>query len=474
MILPIFNWLQRAIRGEIPQSQRLVLICAAVLFAFITAYLNVKFPVARLSALGVVYVVAIEGLGGLGWGIFGSVLLALMFTLTEFGADPIGQRPFLISTILARLVIFLVVVGLVELIRRQTHALTESELRRSALDLERVRGQLAEATARFQSVGESIPFGVWHCDADGHVIYMSPSFLQLLGMTLEQVREGGWLSHTLPEDAERVRAAWKNRHGWDAIWEDEYRVRGADGKTYSILCRGSCVRDDNGNILGWTGLNLDLTERSKAREQLRFLVEAGRLLSMSLDPATTLERVANLTVPRIADWCLLDMLQENGELQTVAVMHADPTKVELLREIRGYPQNPDRSRGVWSVIRTGESELYEVIDDKLLQGAAQDRRHLELLRAIGMKSAMIVPLQARGKVLGVMTLVQAESGRAFTQDDVRFAEILAARAALAYDNARSYAKEQRVADTFQRASLPTTLPQLPGIRLHATYLPGGS
>jgi len=184
MIRSAINWLQRAIRGEIPQGQRLALICATLLVALATAYLNAKFPVARLSALGVVYVVAIEGLGGLGWGIFGAVALSLVFTLTEFGADPTGQRPFLISTILARLVIFLTVVGLVELIRRQTRALNESELRRSALDLERVRSQLAEATARFQSVGESIPFGVWHCDADGHVIYMSPSFLQLLGMTL--------------------------------------------------------------------------------------------------------------------------------------------------------------------------------------------------------------------------------------------------------------------------------------------------
>src|ERR1700680_805443 len=473
MIRPVISWLQRAIRGEIPQGQRLVLICATVLLALVTAYLNVKFPIARLSALGVVYVVAIEGLGGLGWGIFGALSLSLMFTLTEFGADPIAQRPFVISTILARLVIFLTVVGLVELIRRQSSALTHNELRRGALDLERVRSQLAEATARFQSGGESIPFGGWHCDADGRVIYMSPSFLQLLGMTLEQVREGGWLSHTMPEDGERVRAAWKNRNAWDGVWEDEYRVRGADGKTYSILCRGSCVRDDSGNILGWTGLNLDLTERSQARERLRFLVDSGRLLSMSLDPSTTLERVANLTVPRIADWCSLDILQENGQLQTVAVMHADPTKVELLREIRGYPQSDDTTHGLWNVIRTGESELYEVIDDSVLQAAGQDERHLTLLRSIGMTSGMIVPLQARGRVLGVMTLVQAESGRTFTQDDVRFAEILAARAALAYDNARNYAKQQRVADAFQRASLPTTLPQLPGIRLHATYLPGG-
>src|ERR1700736_5408460 len=131
MIRSAINWLQRAIRGEIPQGQRIALICVAVLLALVTAYLNVKFPIARLSALGVVYVVAIEGLGGLGWGIFGALALSLMFTLTEFGADPAAQRPFLVSTILARLVIFLVVVGLVELIRRQWTALTERVLRRS-------------------------------------------------------------------------------------------------------------------------------------------------------------------------------------------------------------------------------------------------------------------------------------------------------------------------------------------------------
>ncbi len=468
------NWLQRALRGDVSPSVRLTLICIAILLGIVTAYVNARYPLIRLSAIGIVYVIVIEALGGLGWGVFGAVALSVAFSAAEYYAGPADQRQFAFPNAIARLIVFLIAVALVEAIRRQASAINEGQLRRQTLELQRVRAELSEADALFQSVGESIPFGVWHCNADGRVIYMSPSFLQLLGKSLADVREGGWLANVVPEDADRIIAAWKDRHSWQDVWEDEYRIKGSDGKIYTILCRGRCVTDEQGHILGWTGLNLDLTERSRAREQLSFLVEAGRLLSLSLDPSTTLERVANLMVPRIADWCVLETLQDNGELQTVVMLHANPTKLELVRAVRGYPQARDDSRGVYKVLNTGQSELYENVDERLLRETAHDERHLKLLRELRFSSAMIVPLRARGQILGVMTLVHAESGRTFTRDDVRFAEILAARAALAYDNARNYAKEQRVADTFTRASLPTSLPRIPGIRLHATYLPGAT
>jgi len=126
------------------------------------------------------------------------------------------------------------------------------------------------------------------------------------------------------------------------------------------------------------------------------------------------------------------------------------------------------------VLRTGKPELYDTIPDEMLVQAARDERQLWLLRELGMRSAIIVPLIAREKILGAITFVTAESGRRYSSSDLAFVEILSRRAALAYDNARIYAREQRVADTLQRASLPTSLPQLPGIRLRATYLPGAS
>lgn len=469
------HWVKAALRGELSSAARLILLLVTVGLSLGTAFLNVEFPLFRLSVLAFIYVIAIDALAGVVWGVFGAVTTAFIFSWAEWATNNMGQGIFAVTNFFSRLMAFLILVGLVEVIRTQARALSENEQKSHESELSRLKDQLAETGARFQAVSESIPFGVWHCNVEGRVVYVSPSFLDMLGMTLAEVRNGGWFGRVVIEDADRIREAWKNRDTWSDLWEDEYRIRGVDDKLYAILCRGRVVRNETGQRIGWTGVNFDLTERTKARDQLRFLVDAGRILSLSLNPSTILERIAHLVVPRFADWCAIDIVGDDGELRTTIVQHSDPEKLELVRELRGYSRDDDQSRGTLKVLRTGVSEHYEVITDELLQqatGGVRGERYLELLRQLGIRSAMIVPLQARGQVIGTMTFVQAVSGRLFSQDDVRFAEILAARAALAYDNARSYAKEQRVADTFQRASLPTSLPRLPGIRLHATYLPG--
>ncbi|MBV8163775.1 MAG: SpoIIE family protein phosphatase [Candidatus Eremiobacteraeota bacterium] len=436
--------------------------------------MNARYPMLRLAALGFTFVVAIQALQGLRWGVVAAVVFALGFSFAEYVNGPVDQMQFALPNAIARLFVALVVVGLTEAIRAQSRALDESRLRERTLELQHARHELSASDARFQLVGESIPFGVWSCDAGGRVVYMSPSFLKLVGMTLDEVRDGGWLRCVAPEDGTRIREAWRDRLQWPELWEDEYRLTTADGKSYTILCRGRCVRDDQGQILGWTGINLDITQRSRARDQLNFLVELGRMLSMSLDPATTLERFSDLMVPRIADWCSLEIVPDSGDLQLVSVRHGDPAKADLLRRLRAYPRSEQARKTIDDVLRTGASVVYPQITDEMLVATAQDAQHLALLRSAGITSSVIVPMRARERVLGVMTLANSESGRTFTQDDVHFIEIICARATLAYDNARSYAKEQQVADTFQRASLPTTLPQLPGISLHAVYLPGAT
>jgi PAS domain S-box-containing protein len=446
-----------------------------VALAIVTAYVNARYPMLRLSALGFTFVVAIQVLLGLRWGVIAAVVFAAGFSLSEYANGPVDEMQYAVPNAIARLFVALVVVALTEAIRIQTRALNDSRLRERTLELKRARQELSASDARFQLVGEAIPFGVWSCNAEGHATYMSPSFLQLVGMTLDEVRDGSWLRCVAPEDGTRIRDAWRNRLNWGDLWEDEYHLTGADGKTYTILCRGRCVRDDEGVILGWTGINLDITQRSRSRDQLNFLVEAGRLLSMSLDPATTLERFADLMVPRMADWCSLEMVPDSGDdLQLVALRHADPTKLDLQRRLRGYPRGAAARQTIDDILRTGTSVVYPAITEDMLVASAQDRQHLALLRSAGFTSIMLVALRARGHVLGIMTLANVESGLTFTQDDVHFIEIVCARAALAYDNARSYAKELHVADTFQRASLPSTLPQLPGISLHAVYLPGAT
>ena len=339
-------------------------------------------------------------------------------------------------------------------------------------ELDATKEKLAASEDRYRTVGEFIPFGIWQTDRDDKLVFMSHSFLDMVGMTMDEVAANGWLKRMPPEDARRFEQAWLNKDT-SGVWECEYRIRGADEKLYTIHSRGTRLVDDHGVNQGWVGVSYDITGSRRAIDRLNFLAEAGRLLTSSLDPDTTLERIAALCVPHLADWCGIQILQEDGSLQSVVLRHADPAKVEWARALEAeYPPIRDAANGPYEVMRTGVPLLYADVSDEMLVRAARDARHLELLRNLGLRSAMIVPLTARQRRIGIVTFVDAESNRRFDQSDVEFTVILCARAALAYDNARLFAKEQRVAETFQSASLPTDLPQAPGIRISATYRAG--
>jgi GAF domain-containing protein len=208
-----------------------------------------------------------------------------------------------------------------------------------------------------------------------------------------------------------------------------------------------------------------------AQRRLAFVAEASRVLSGSLNYDRTLSRVAELMVPRLADWCVVDVLGEDGGLEEVAIAHVEPEKAEWAREVRQrYPEDPD-GPGIGEVLRTGEPVLYPEVPDQMLVKVARDEDHLRLLRGLGMRSIIIVPLIARNRTLGTMTLVSAESGRAYTHRDLTMASDLASRAAVAVDNARLFRERSHVARTLQRSLLPPALPQVRGIELTARYRP---
>src|SRR3954470_15989326 len=213
-------------------------------------------------------------------------------------------------------------------------------------------------------------------------------------------------------------------------------------------------------------------DQQRAAERLSFLASASELLARSLDPETTLQSLADLAVREVADWCAVDLIDEDGGLRNVATAHVDPERVRLASELRErYPIEPDAPSGVPNVIRTGESELYTEIPDEMLVEAAVDEEHLRLMRDLGLASGMVVPLAARGRVLGAMTLVASESGRRFDASDLELAEDLARRAALAIDNAMLFRREHEAAVTLQRSLLPASLPDLPGVEFAARYQP---
>jgi len=214
------------------------------------------------------------------------------------------------------------------------------------------------------------------------------------------------------------------------------------------------------------------TARETAERQLgrmTVLSRTTRLMEAPLSVEERLRQLADLAVAEVADWCAVHLVR-GGRVDQVAVAHSDPTKVAFVAQLQErYPPDPDAVGGALRVSRTGEPAYYAEIPDELLAAAAVDDEHLALIRSIGMRSAVVVPLAVRGRKLGALTLVQAESERRFDHTDLAFAQQLATTAAIALDNARLYEEQWRTAHTLQAALLPTDLPAVPGLRLAARY-----
>ena len=155
----------------------------------------------------------------------------------------------------------------------------------------------------------------------------------------------------------------------------------------------------------------------------------------------TLKTVATLAVPTIADWCAVDIVGDRGSLQRLAVAHVDPQKVEFARTLQErYPADPNAPGGVHEVIRTGRPVFMSRIPRELLEAAAQDDEHRRIIQELNLTSYMCVPMVAQGKAFGAITFVSAESGREYSEGDLRFARELASRASLAVENARAYSR----------------------------------
>ena len=254
-----------------------------------------------------------------------------------------------------------------------------------------------------------------------------------------------------------------------------FRVKSDSRQDRWSRVKATPMLDEDGKPVMAINVVEDVTEEREAAESQRFLAEASRILSASLDYETTLANVARLAVPGVADWCSVEVVEDDGSLKPVAVAHTDPAKVKWADELRErYPPDPRDDGGVYEVLRTGESQLYPEIPPELLAQGAQDAEHLALLQEVGLRSVTVVPLIARGRTLGAISFVTTEeSGRVYDEDDLRLAEELAGRCALAVDNARLYRERAHIARTLQESLLPPELPQPPGIEIAARFQAAG-
>ncbi|MDQ6872109.1 MAG: CHASE3 domain-containing protein [Gemmatimonadota bacterium] len=178
---------------------------------------------------------------------------------------------------------------------------------------------------------------------------------------------------------------------------------------------------------------------NRTTEAAELLSDASRVLSSTLDYEKTLEAVARLAVGDISDWCTVDLVDSEGEIRQVVVAHVDEERIKWARELgKRYPPDYSAATGVGQVIRTGRPEIYPEIPDEMLAAGAQDADHLAIMRELRFKSALIVPMIARGRTLGALTLVSSAKGRSYGDADLALATELATRAALAIDNAQLY------------------------------------
>ncbi|MDT5122327.1 MAG: hypothetical protein QOC96_1809 [Acidobacteriota bacterium] len=384
--------------------------------------------------------------GGLGPGLLATILSAL--TADYLYIEPLHSFEVANFSDVVRLILFILSGAFISWICGSLR-----EANRRANELIKLQKKTAEADAKLAAIVESSDDAIIGKTLDGIITSWNHGAEKIYGYTASEIIGQPITTIAPPERyAEMEQILAKLRRGESVEHTVTVRVR-KDGKRIDISLTVSPIKNADGQITGASTIARDITEQKQRESAEKFLAEASTTLASSLDYETTLAAVALFAVPHFADWCSVDMVTEDGTVSRLAVAHVDPEKIVWAHELQErYPPDPAEPHGVYQVLRTGQSEFYPEIPDELLVKSARDAEHLEVIRRIGFKSAMLVPLIARGKTLGVITFVNSESARHHTQGDLALAEDLANRAALAVDNARLYRVEQQTRLAAERTS----------------------
>lgn len=215
-------------------------------------------------------------------------------------------------------------------------------------------------------------------------------------------------------------------------------------------------------------------EAEAAQERLAFLAQASAALDRSLDPDTTLRRIVELSVPRLGELCVIDLLDAEGQIVGATAAARDPGMAADLERLRErFPLDPAGRHPVAQVLREGRPVLVSEMPDELLVDIAESEEHLAFMRRVGYRSAIVAPLRARGRTLGALFILHIAGRGEYDPADLALAEELATRAAMALDNARLYRERSEIAHTLQQSLLPPRLPEVPGVEVAARYRPAG-
>ncbi len=256
-------------------------------------------------------------------------------------------------------------------------------------------------------------------------------------------------------------------------WENDIVVRRKDGSLITVHVVDAPFIDDDGSVSGVVSVSFDVTDRRRAEDVQRFLADTTTLLMTSLDFGESLRQLAAAAVPFLGDICLVD-IADGPTVTRMAAAHRDPTKQRLVDLLGArYAPDPFGPHPAVRVMTTGQPEVSPDMTEEFLRATCRDDEHFGVVRELNFSSYLCVPLIARGRSLGSLTVVSCSPERRFGPDDLAIAQEVAWRAALAADNARLFSERAYVARTLQASLLPHTLPEIPGVEVAARYLAAG-
>jgi PAS domain S-box-containing protein len=356
---------------------------------------------------------------------------------------------------------------------------------------------LRESEERFRATFEHAAIGAAQVGIDGRWLRVNRRLGEIVGYEPEELLKTTFQDITHPDDLEGdIEQMGRLLKGELQTYTLEKRYLRGDGPVVWVNLTVSLVRDSAGEPAYFIAVIEDISERKKteeerdlllvreqlaraeaveARRRLALLAAAGPTLSASLDYGETLESITRILVPALADWCLLDIVEEDGSLNQLAAAHSDPEKEGLLIQLKEYRQFGVGDPGSTAeVLTTGRSVLLpDLPDAAFYERELGVGEHLDILLSLEPRSLICVPLLARGKTIGAVTLVSSKPDRSYDEEDLMLAEDLAYRCAQAAENARLYRDRSEIARVLQTSLLPPHLPEIPGVEVGAEYLPVG-
>lgn len=350
------------------------------------------------------------------------------------GAVDYLLKPFDPYILRSKVAIFVDIFRKKELIKEQSRKLIELEHESHTQEMHRVE---MENLKRYQYLADSIPQIVFRFGKNGEYEYFNKVWFEYTGLGIASSRGQLWKNVIHPDDLKEVMNLFQQNEN-DSSLECECRILNKNGVFRWHLVRIQPERFEGSEVKSWLGTATDIEDRKQDEEMQKFLSRAGELLVSTLDYRMTLDTIAKLAVPYLADWCAFDMINEEGLLENLVVYHRDAKRIEIAKKLHDSYLNTGGILGSDKVVKTGKVEIFNKVDDSMRKQYALTDFQIDLANQLGDTSAMIVPVMVHGKILGAITFATAESGRTYDRHSIETAEELARRVGLAMENSKLY------------------------------------